>query len=366
MISNLFSSITEGFEELKEKTVETTKELIEKRDEAYEKGSLGEKVLALATDIVLPLDLAKTLIEKKAPETPEEKLGTAVDVISLIPAVGAVAKIGKISKVAKVGKVGEAGKIVKVGGGDMSIFKGFESIFKLIKPVKEAEKLKSIPKTTKITKVGEEAKSGVKIISESVPSTKALKSEFKAVKSVREIPEVTKTMKRTVKSGDSAFRTIIKTAKESKLSKISKLGTIGIGSLGIGYLLGKEASPSYPSGNVLDSVPPVEIKDTGKEDTLSVEDYGAKSLLEAGESQGIPELLGGDYISYLLPESIADPLYSAGEELLTSAENLPVAGEVAEAIKEKNLVLPFMLGILCIAGAGGYFAYKKLKKKRRR
>lgn len=148
----------------------TVAQVVEKRDEIYERGTLPQKLGAMAADAMLPLDLAKVIT--KGADEPMDYFWAGVDVLGLIPFVGWAAKgaikgVGKSLKVAsvaaKVGKLGEVGKASKIADfgkvgkevGDLSLFKGVGSILEGFKGVKigegvEALKARRLSRFTKL------------------------------------------------------------------------------------------------------------------------------------------------------------------------------------------------------------------------
>lgn len=156
--------------EIAESARKTVAQVVEKRDEIYERGTLTQKLGAMAADVMLPLDLAKVIT--KGADEPMDYVWAGVDVLGLIPFVGwaakgaikgvskslkvasVAAKVGKLGEVSKASKIADFGKVGKEVG-DLSLFKGVGSILEGFKGVKigegvEALKARRLSRFTKL------------------------------------------------------------------------------------------------------------------------------------------------------------------------------------------------------------------------
>ncbi len=391
--------------------------VISARDESYEAGI--ENILSgnvagggaqfvgtAAADVILPMDLTDAVnkwVTGRGDEIDRDLLlWAAIDAVSLaaIPftggasyAAGRALKAGKVAgAIGKAGKVagaiGKAGKVAgEVGtagkiGGEMGLAK---PVTKLIgglsragqtagKTIRSFKPVKTAGKTIRSFKPVKTAPSGSKAASEIAAAMRkqgeailkqqkaAQKAALKSQKAL--IKQFTKTQKALTKSLEG-LKPVEGAGKSSKLGSTLKTAGITAGGTAIGLtalgVLGAPAPEEVPEGGGGGAGGGADGGYTGGDDWWS---EFIKSLYGGGAYD--PSLYEGydPYAGYYDP-GYWDPLgvEPYAQDLLTYAEEIPVVGGVATAVKRSGFALPILIGLVIVVAIVVVTIYNRRKKK---
>ncbi|HJK80517.1 MAG TPA: hypothetical protein O0Y06_06410 [Methanocorpusculum sp.] len=330
--------------------------MIDKRDEMYA-GEPVEKVAAIGSDVLIPLDLMnvvnKTVTGRGEQLTTEDYVGAAIDTASIILGVftGGVGYVGL--KAAKTGVKGVTKMVPKISK---------NSKLKTPMPRKAAPKKVSAPK--KVTK---------KTTNKPAPSIKSRGTTRKvnrrtarATKKTVAPARVNTVKKSTVKN--TKAKAAKATSSKPKVTKaktpaaaapprgilgtLTDLSSIALTGLMAWMMLGPSEEEVYDDGYY--------------DDGLYDDGYGTSedSGLLPAEEPYYDETGEEYYDSPILPEEL-QPLEEYAEDLSGYIEDVPVIGDIAEEARKRGLSLPFLIAIGAVAFIGGRWVWKKYKASKK-
>lgn len=292
--------------------------VIDKRDEMYA-GEPVEKVAAIGSDILMPLDLMnvvnKTATGRGGDLTTDDYIGAGIDAASI--ALGALS--GGVGYVAL--------KSVKTG------VKGVKGVTKMVPKISKISKVRKLKTPTpRVTQKITAVKKTASPVKTNTTKTTAVKKTAS--------PAKTSTAKTTSvqKSTTPVKTSTAKTAAKTGMSLGDKL-QVGIAAITAGLFGWMAFAPG-----------------DGDEESLYPDEYDP-GYYDNGT--------GGEYYdSPILPDEL-QPLEEYAEDIGGYLEDVPIIGDIAEEARKRGLSLPFLIAIGVVAFVGGRWVWKKYKSSKK-